>query len=250
MSLHPWIPLAATRRRSGNLWRRFQSQPRWRRWTAYGATTVVGLAVVGGIVGAGDEESGQERTSLSTAVVPVTAVESTAPPTATSVTAHPAPPSSTVETTTASTTTTSTSTTTTTTTTLAPTTTEHGSVRALDVLAFIPILNEHQAGYDRDRFGYPADQDGDECDTRAEVLIRDSSTPAQVDSVGCTVLAGDWDSAYDDRTWTDPAELEIDHVVALKEAHDSGAWQWSSERLTAYANDLEDRAACARSPRR
>jgi hypothetical protein len=96
-------------------------------------------------------------------------------------------------------------------------------VRALDVLAFISVANEHQSGYERERFGYPADQDGDGCDTRAEVLIRESSTRAQVDPIGCTVVAGDWYSPYDDRTWTDPAELEIDHVVALKEAHDSGA---------------------------
>ena len=52
---------------------------------------------------------------------------------------------------------------------------------ALEVLATIGIANERGAGYDRDSFGYPADTDGDGCNTRAEVLIRDSMTPAQVD---------------------------------------------------------------------
>ena len=68
------------------------------------------------------------------------------------------------------------------------------------------------------------------CRTRSKVLIRDSLTPAQVDPSGCAVIAGDWYSAYDGLTWDDPAELEIDHLVALKEAWDSGA----------FGNDLED----------
>ena len=51
---------------------------------------------------------------------------------------------------------------------------------------------------------------------------------------------GDWRSPYDGVTQTDPAELQIDHVVALKEAHDSGAWAWGPDRLIAYGNDLDD----------
>ena len=119
-------------------------------------------------------------------------------------------------------------------------TTIPGSLDALDVLALIPVTNEHQDGYDRDRFGYPADRDGDGCDTRDEVLQRDSLTPAQVDPSGCQVIAGDWYSTYDGVTQTDPAEVQIDHVVALKEAHDSGAWAWGPDRLIAYGNDLDD----------
>jgi hypothetical protein len=37
---------------------------------------------------------------------------------------------------------------------------------------------------------------------------------------------------------TDPSELEIDHVVALAEAWDSGAYVWSPQRREAFANDL------------
>lgn len=111
---------------------------------------------------------------------------------------------------------------------------------ALGLLAGIPVQKEHHAGYRRDLFGYPADTDGDGCDTRAEVLIRDSRTPAQVDPVGCGVVAGDWYSPYDGVTWTDPGEVEIDHVVALKEAWDSGAWSWDEARRHAYANDIVD----------
>ena len=37
-----------------------------------------------------------------------------------------------------------------------------------------------------------------------------------------------------------PADVDIDHVVALKEAWDSGAWSWTSARRRAFANDLDD----------
>jgi hypothetical protein len=111
---------------------------------------------------------------------------------------------------------------------------------ALDMLATVVVEKEHPAGYDRALFGYPADLDGNQCDTRSEVLQRDSITPAQVDPYGCTVVAGDWVSTYDGLTFTSPGDLEIDHVVALKEAWDSGAWAWTDATRVAYANDLSD----------
>jgi len=110
----------------------------------------------------------------------------------------------------------------------------------LAVLEQIPVVLEHHDGYSRDLFLLWTDDDGDGCDTRAEVLIAESLTPAQVDPYGCTVVAGDWHSSYDDVTVTDPGELDIDHLVSLKEAWDSGAWAWTVDQRTAYANDLTD----------
>ena len=115
-----------------------------------------------------------------------------------------------------------------------------GSIAALELLATIPIELEHRGGYSRDLFAVWSDLDGDGCDTRAEVLIAESLTPAQVDLYGCGVVAGDWLSSYDGATITSPGELDVDHVVALKEAWDSGAWQWTAERRIAYGNDLID----------
>ena len=110
---------------------------------------------------------------------------------------------------------------------------------ALDLLAWVTVQNEHRGGYVRDLFGYPTSFGGG-CDTREMVLRRDSLTPAQVDPYGCKVVAGDWLSLYDGLHHDQPSELEIDHVIALKEAWDSGAWQWPSAALHAFANDLDD----------
>jgi hypothetical protein len=70
--------------------------------------------------------------------------------------------------------------------------------------------------------------------------MSESQSLAQVAQPGCTVVEGDWYSLYDGTMYTTAGELEIDHVVALKEAWDSGAWAWDSATLIAYGNDLTD----------
>lgn len=110
---------------------------------------------------------------------------------------------------------------------------------AVVVLASLIVAPEQPIGYERELFRHWTDADGDGCDTRAEVLIAESLGSVQRD-YPCQVIAGDWYSAYDGLVWTDPAELDIDHVVALAEAWRSGAWQWSPDAREAFANDLTD----------
>jgi hypothetical protein len=96
-----------------------------------------------------------------------------------------------------------------------------------------------RTGYSRDLFPHWVDADGDRCDTREEVLIAESRSTAQVDPFGCKVVAGDWVSLYDGLTFANPSDLDVDHVVALGEAWDSGASGWDLARRRAYANDLD-----------
>lgn len=111
---------------------------------------------------------------------------------------------------------------------------------ALLVLQGITVERERPAGYVRSAFEHWRDIDGDGCDSRDQVLKRDSITLPQVDPINCNVIAGDWISPYDGARWSDPSRIDIDHVVALKEAWDSGAWAWTSAMRRAYANDTSD----------
>lgn len=111
---------------------------------------------------------------------------------------------------------------------------------ALDVLRAIPVASENGRGYSRSLFKHWIDADGDSCNTREEVLIAESQSRAQVDPFGCRVVEGDWFSPYDGQSFTSPSDLDVDHLVPLKEAWDSGAWAWTSARRQLFANDLSD----------
>ena len=41
---------------------------------------------------------------------------------------------------------------------------------------------------------------------------------------------GEWLAPYSNTIVTDPGRLDVDHMVPLGNAHDSGAWQWSANR--------------------
>jgi len=70
------------------------------------------------------------------------------------------------------------------------------------------------------------------------VLIAESRVTPTYTSSHCTVAKGKWYSYYDGATWTNPADVDIDHLVALAEAWGSGARLWSVTNRTRYANDL------------
>ena len=111
---------------------------------------------------------------------------------------------------------------------------------ALAVLSTITVQNEYKTGYSRSLFKHWIDANGNGCDTREEVLIVESQSKAQVDAYGCKVIEGDWLSPYDNVMHTNPSDLDIDHMIPLKEAWDSGAWNWTAAQRQAFANDLSD----------
>jgi hypothetical protein len=101
--------------------------------------------------------------------------------------------------------------------------------------------SEHTAGYDRSKFTLWTDTDGDGCNARDEVLIAEARTKPHV-GAGCILTGGMWRSRYDGLTTTDPSTFDIDHMVPVNEAWQSGAWNWSSATREAYANDRGYRA--------
>lgn len=100
----------------------------------------------------------------------------------------------------------------------------------------LQVATEVRTGYDRAKFTHWIDADGDGCSTRNEVLDIESEN-----SVTCSNLSGGrWYSYYDRVSWTNPSDVDIDHMVPLAEAWDSGARNWTAAQRQAYANDLGD----------
>lgn len=111
-------------------------------------------------------------------------------------------------------------------------------------VADLPGGTEVRTGYDRTLFRHWIDADGDGCSTRNEVLIAEATTRPSIGS-GCALSGGRWSSYYDGASWTDPLDLDIDHMVPLAEAWDSGARTWTAAERQSFANDLGDARSLA-----
>ena len=105
------------------------------------------------------------------------------------------------------------------------------------MLAGLTVAPEQRTGYQRTKFKLWVDADHDGCDTRKEVLIAEAIVAPRI-KAGCTLSGGAWLSLYDRLRFTASSKLDIDHVVPLAEAWDSGAWRWTAARRQAFANDL------------
>ncbi len=91
------------------------------------------------------------------------------------------------------------------------------------------------SGYSRDRFPHWISQ-GNDCDTRDVVLKRDGKNVKA--TATCKITSGTWLSPYDNKTYTDPQQLDVDHMVPLAEAWRTGASKWTDDKRTQFANDL------------
>ncbi len=76
--------------------------------------------------------------------------------------------------------------------------------------------------------------------TRAKVLVRDSKVPVVFKSNSeCTVESGQWNDPYTKTVLTDAvSEVQVDHLVPLKNAYISGAHAWDYQTRCLYANYL------------
>ncbi|MEU2588284.1 DUF1524 domain-containing protein [Streptomyces avermitilis] len=72
-----------------------------------------------------------------------------------------------------------------------------------------------------------------------EVLLEEAVEPPAVTG-RCTLSGGRWYSWYDNTVIDSPRGIDIDHLVPLAEAWDSGASTWTRQRRVTYANYLDD----------
>jgi hypothetical protein len=119
-----------------------------------------------------------------------------------------------------------------------------GGQTALAVLATLPVKGRApRTGYDRDQFGQAwADVDRNGCDTRNDVLSRDLTGEVYKPGTSdCVVLSGSLADPYTATTIAfergDGTSVDIDHVVALGDAWQTGAFAWDVAKRTALAND-------------
>lgn len=96
-------------------------------------------------------------------------------------------------------------------------------------------------GYSREAFGAAwEDVNGNGCDTRNDVLRRDLADKRVQD---CVVLSGVLRDPYSGdridftRGPVSSMDVQIDHVVALANAWQTGAAAWSAAKRVAFAND-------------
>lgn len=105
--------------------------------------------------------------------------------------------------------------------------------------------NPDSSGYDRESFGYrQTDTDGNGCDVRDDVLARDLTEVTYTD--GCVVASGILNDPYTGQTINfvrgaqTSANVQIDHVVALENAWQSGARYWDTATRYAFGNDMNN----------
>jgi hypothetical protein len=92
-------------------------------------------------------------------------------------------------------------------------------------------------GYSRKRFPHWIGQ-GEGCDTRDRVLIRDGRDVVVSDD--CQITSGTWRSYYDGLVLKTKSRVDIDHIVPLANAWRSGAKRWTRKRRRRFANDLKN----------
>ena len=65
----------------------------------------------------------------------------------------------------------------------------------------------------------------------SEYVLKRDGTNVVVDSA-CAATSGTWFSPYDGATWTAASDVDIDHMVPLKNAWISGANAWTASKRT------------------
>lgn len=109
---------------------------------------------------------------------------------------------------------------------------------ATTALNTLKVADEVRTGYKRTLFKHWVGT-GNGCDSRKSVIISEAIVKPKVDA-GCKIIGGEWLSIYDNVKVADAGKLDVDHMVPLAEAWDSGASAWDAAKREMYANDQTD----------
>ena len=103
----------------------------------------------------------------------------------------------------------------------------------------------HQIPYDikkyqRSEWSHWSDPDKDCQNTRQEILISRSKAKVKLNKKGCTVISGEWADYYYPEKHVLSKNVDIDHLIPLKHAHEVGGANWDKEKKERFANDPEN----------
>lgn len=100
-----------------------------------------------------------------------------------------------------------------------------------------PITTRTVPAYNRDEWKHWSDFDLDCMNTRHEILKAQADGPIRFSPDGCYVSMSTWHDPFSGKTFTRASDLDVDHIVPLKWAHDNGGYAWNRERKEEFAND-------------
>lgn len=115
---------------------------------------------------------------------------------------------------------------------------------ALAALNKLPVKGRAaKTGYSREQFPHWKDPDKNGCDTRNDILKRDlTKVVFKADTNNCKVISGSLLDPYSNKLISfdlskSASTIDIDHVVALSNAWQTGAFQLTPTQRTNFAND-------------
>lgn len=128
-------------------------------------------------------------------------------------------------------------------------TTNTSSADATAKLNTLVIAKASNVSYDRDEWKHWTNVRS--CwTTREEVLakeavagslvFKDANKNTTTDlALACEVVSGKWVDPYGGKTYSNPSDLDIDHMIPLNYAAQHGGQAWDSAKKSSYANNLD-----------
>lgn len=86
----------------------------------------------------------------------------------------------------------------------------------------LSVADRKRVDYNRAQWVHWSDLDGNGCNTRQDVLIKQGKKVKTDPNDKCKAVSGKWTSIYDGKEFTTPGGLDIDHVIPLYYAASQG----------------------------
>ena len=98
--------------------------------------------------------------------------------------------------------------------------------------------NSRDKYYNEADWPFDEDFDGDCQNTRNEILVVTSRAPVRYTNPrNCEARTGEWFDEYTGKTFNVAAQIDLDHIIPLRYAHNQGADRWPPNKKVAFAND-------------